>query len=109
MTYDLYREGYYYYAKDFEHPYLTFVYTVSSFLDLIRFDATENMDLLNQPLLMMAGSNADTFYMTEQAYAKAIRSKNRELFLIKGATHIQTYWKPEYVSQEVDKAYEFFW
>lgn len=108
LPYDLYREGYYYYAKDFAHPYSTFVYTVSSFLDLIRFDASENMDLINQPLLMMAGSNADTFYMTEQAYVKAVRAKSRELFLIEGATHIQTYWKPEYVAQEVNKATEFF-
>ena len=27
-------------------------------------------------------------------------TKNKELFLIDGATHIQTYWKPEYVEQE---------
>lgn len=108
LPYDLYREGYYYYAKDFAHPYSTFVYTVSSFLDLIRFDAAHNMDLINQPLLMMAGSAADAFYMTEEAFSKATRSKHRELFIIKGATHIQTYWKPEYVEQEVAKATEFF-
>ena len=75
---------------------------------MIRFDASENMGLINQPLLMMAGSNADTFYMTEQAYVKAVRVKSCDLFLIKGAIHIQTYWKPEYVAQEVEKATEFF-
>jgi len=27
----------------------------------------------------------------------------KELFLLDGATHIQTYWKPEYVNQAVAK------
>lgn len=45
------------------------------------------MDLINQPLLMMAGSNADTFYLTEKAYSAATGTDDKELFLIKGATH----------------------
>jgi hypothetical protein len=57
---------------------------------------------------MMAGSKADTKYMTDEAFAKAINAKNKELFLIDGATHIQTYWKPEYVSQAVKKLVSFF-
>ena len=35
-------------------------------------------------------------------------TKNKELFLIDGATHIQTYWKPEYVEQVVNKLKEFY-
>jgi fermentation-respiration switch protein FrsA (DUF1100 family) len=46
--------------------------------------------------------------MTDEAFAKAINAKNKELFLIDGATHIQTYWKPEYVSQAVKKLVSFF-
>ena len=34
--------------------------------------------------------------------------KLKELFQINGATHIQTYWKPEYVSQAVDKLQHFY-
>ncbi len=105
---DLYREGYVYYYRTHAHPNSTFLYTMSSLLDLMTWDATTNMDMINQPLLMMAGSKADTKYMTDEAFAKAINAKNKELFLIDGATHIQTYWKPEYVSQSVKKLVSFF-
>lgn len=105
---DLYREGYVYYYRTHAHPNSTFLYTMSSLLDLMTWDAATNMDLINQPLLMMAGSKADTKYMTDEAFAKAINAKNKELFLIDGATHIQTYWKPEYVSQAVKKLVSFF-
>lgn len=57
---------------------------------------------------MMAGSKADTKYMTDEAFPKAINAKDKELFLIDGATHIQTYWKPEYVNQAVTKLVEFY-
>jgi fermentation-respiration switch protein FrsA (DUF1100 family) len=52
---------------------------------------------------MMAGSKADTKYMTDEAFQKVTNSKNKELFIIDGATHIQTYWRPEYVKQVVEK------
>ena len=80
---------------------------MSSLLDLMTWDATTNMDLINQPLLMMAGSKADTKYMTDEAFSKATNAKTKELFLIEGATHIQTYWKPGYVSQAVNKLVKF--
>jgi uncharacterized protein len=66
------------------------------------------MDLLNQPLLMMAGSKADSLYMTQSAFAGATTAKIKELFLIDGATHIETYWKPQYVNQAMDKLTRFF-
>lgn len=108
MPFDLYREGHYYYHRTHAHPNSTFRYTMSSLMDLMTFDASTNMDLINQPLLMMAGSKADTYYMTEDAFNKANKAKDKELFLIDGATHIETYWKPEYVSQAVDKLTNFY-
>jgi hypothetical protein len=108
MPYDLYREGYYYYNKTHAHPNSTFRYTMSSLLDLMEFDAATNMDLINQPLLMMAGSKADTYYMTDSAFNLATGTKEKELFLIPGATHIQTYYVPEYVDQAMNKLNEFF-
>ena len=72
MPFDLYREGHYYYNRTHAHPNSTFRYTMSSLMDLMTFDATTNMDLINQPLLMITGSKADTFYMTEDAFQKAI-------------------------------------
>ena len=108
MPFDLYREGHYYYNRTHAHPNSTFRYTTSSLLDLMAFDASTNMDLINQPLLMMAGSKADSYYMTEDAFKKATGTNEKELFLIEGATHIQTYFVPEYVSQAMNKLNEFF-
>lgn len=107
-TTDLYKEGYVYYYRTHAHPNSTFLYTMSSLLDLMTWDAATNMDLINQPLLMIAGSKADTKYMTDNAFAKATNAKDKELFLVDGATHIQTYWKPEYVNQIVNKLVDFY-
>jgi hypothetical protein len=46
---------------------------MSSLLDLMRWDATDQIELIDKPLLMMAGGNADTLYMTEDAFAKGYR------------------------------------
>lgn len=108
LPFDLYREGFEYYGKTHAHPNSTFKYTKSSLMDLMTFDAATNMDLINQPLLMIAGSKADSFYMTDDAFNKATNAKNKELFLINGSTHIETYWKPEYVLQAVNKLVNFY-
>lgn len=105
---DLYREGYEYYYRTHAHPNSTFLYTMSSLLDLMTWDATDEIELIHQPLLMMAGSKADTKYMTDEAFDKAINAKDKELFVIDGATHIETYWKAEYVSQAIPKLDAFF-
>ncbi len=105
---DLYREGFIYYYRTNAHPNSTFRYTMSSLIDLMTFDANTNMDLINQPLLMIVGSKADTKYMTDEAFENATNAKNKELFLVEGATHIQTYWKPKYVNHIVNKLVDFF-
>jgi uncharacterized protein len=108
LPFDLYREGYIYYGQTHAHPNSSGRYTTSSLLELMTFDASTNMDLIEQPLLMIAGSKADTYYMTDDAFNKATRSKSKELFLIQGATHIETYWKQEYVSQAISKLSNFY-
>jgi len=105
---DLYREGFTYYYRSHAHPNSTFLYTTSSLLDLMTWDATSGIELLNQPLLMIAGDRADTKYMSDEAFEKAINAKTKELFLLKGASHIDTYWKPAYVDQTVQKLVDFF-
>lgn len=114
MPFEMYREGTIYYERTYAHPNSGAfpnsggTYTVSSLIDLVAWDATDQIELINQPLLMMAGDKADSYYMTADAFNKAINAKDKELFLIKGATHIETYWKPEYVNQEVTKLIGFF-
>ena len=74
----------------------------------MAFDATTNMNLINQPLLMIAGSKADSKYMTDSAFKAATGTTNKELFIIDGATHIETYWVPKYVEQAVNKLTAFY-
>ena len=74
----------------------------------MAFDASANMYLIDRPLLMMAGSIADTFYMTAQCYSRATGPQNKELFLIPGATHIQTYYAQDNLNLAVNKLTEFF-
>ena len=46
--------------------------------------------------------------MTEDAFAKATGTKDKELFKIDGATHSETYWVPEYVDAAMGKLKPFF-
>jgi fermentation-respiration switch protein FrsA (DUF1100 family) len=46
--------------------------------------------------------------MTDEAFPKATNAKSKEIFLIDGGTHIQTYWKPEYRSQAMNKLVGFY-
>ena len=76
----MYRQGYEYYWRTHAHPNSTFKYTMSSLLDLMRWDATDQLELVGQPLLMMAGGKADSLYMTEDAFAKATGTSLRITF-----------------------------
>ncbi|EDR66224.1 conserved hypothetical protein [Yersinia pestis biovar Mediaevalis str. K1973002] len=40
--------------------------------------------------------------------APFVTAKDKELFLIDGATHIETYWQPEYVNQAIGKLAQFY-
>ena len=53
LPFDLYRDGYGYYLQSHAHPNSMFRYTKSSLVDLMAFDASANMYLIDRPLLMM--------------------------------------------------------
>ena len=108
LPFEMYRQGYEYYWRTHAHPGSTFKYTTSSLLDLMRWDATDQIELIDQPLLMIAGSKADSLYMTEEAFPKATGTKDKELFKIDGATHIETYWVPKYVEAALGKLKPFY-
>ena len=57
---------------------------------------------------MIAGSEADTRYMSNEAFPKATGTEDKELFLIEGAQHIETYWVDEYVDAALGKLTAFF-
>lgn len=108
LPFEMYRQGYAYYWRTHAHPGSTFRYTTSSLLDLMRWDATDRIELIDKPLLMIAGTAADSLYMSQDAFAKATGTQDKELFEIAGATHIETYWVPQYVDAAVGKLTEFY-
>ncbi|UHD44088.1 alpha/beta hydrolase [Aureimonas altamirensis] len=108
LPFDLYRQGYHYYWRTNAHPGSTFKYTTSSLMDLMRWDATDEIGLIDVPLLMIAGSEADTRYMTDDAFPKATGTTDKQLFIIEGAKHIETYWVPKYVEAALGKLTPFF-
>ena len=59
-----------------------------------------------RPLLVIAGSKADTLFWSQQVIQKARDPK--ELFVIEGATHIDLYDRPQFVTPAVGKLQEFF-
>lgn len=105
---EMYREGYEYYRTErAAHPNSTNKYTFTSLDKLIAFTAFDNLELLApRPLLMIAGSRADSLYFSRDAVERAKAPK--ELFLVDGASHIDMYDKPQYVGQAVDKLTDFF-
>lgn len=105
---DLYREGLIYYGQTHRHPNSSFDYTTDSLSELMTWDATDQIDLINVPLLMIAGSKADSLYLTQDAFQKATGTTDKELYEIPGATHIQTYYVPQYVNQAMAKLIQFF-
>ncbi len=108
LPFEMYRQGYEYYWKTHAHPGANFKYTTSSLLDLMRCDATHLIEVIDKPLLMIAGSKADSLYMSEDAFPKASGTQDKELFKIEGATHIETYWVPKYVDVAMYKLTTFY-
>lgn len=105
---DLYRDGYFYYGVTHKSPNAPGTYLKSSLMDMMAWDATDHADLIDQPLLIIAGEIADSRYMSEEAFAKATGTADKELFIVPGATHIRTYFVPEYVEQISAKIRNFF-
>jgi len=74
----------------------------------ILFDGFGQADkLLTQPLLLVAGSEAGSLWHSQELIEKAA-SKDKELFIIKGATHMDLYDGKQYVPQVTKKLTEFF-
>ena len=105
---DLYRDGYFYYGVTHKSPNAPGTYLKSSLMDMMAWDATDHADLIEQPLLIIAGEIADSRYMSEEAFAKATSTADKELFIVPGATHIRTYFVKEYVDQITAKIRQFF-
>ena len=104
----MYKEAYDYYrtdrAKDDRAPNTV---DPTSFDRIAVFDAYGFIDQISpRPLLMIAGSDADTLPYSQNSIEKAQEPK--ELFIVEGASHVDLYDKPEYVDPAVAKMSSFF-
>lgn len=73
----------------------------------MAFFPFEQIDTISpRAVLLIAGSNADTLFWSEQAYQKCKDPK--ELYIVNGATHIDLYDRPQFVSPAVAKLAAFF-
>jgi|SRR5436190_385692 len=104
----LYREGYdYYMTSRAKHPHSPNRYVFSSLpLQMAFFPFSQVETISPRPILMIVGEKADTKFWSDEVYKQAKEPK--EVFVIKGASHIDMYDKPQYVAPAVAKLKEFF-
>ncbi|SFD82401.1 hypothetical protein SAMN05518672_103371 [Chitinophaga sp. CF118] len=104
----MYKEGYEYYRTPRgQHPNSQNKYVFTSLDKLMNFSAIDHVELISpRPLLLIVGKEADSRYFSDDAFARAAEPK--QLFEVVGASHIDMYDKPGYVSQAVNKMTEFF-
>jgi hypothetical protein len=107
-TPQLYREGHdYYRTPRAQHPNSPNRYMFSSLPQQMAFFPFEQLETIApRPLLVIAGSKADTLFWSQQVYQKAKEPK--ELHVVDGATHIDLYDRPQFVTPNVAKLKEFF-
>jgi len=86
------REGTDYYCTPRgQHPNAPNKMLMTSLMGWIAFDAFDLVDpLLTQPLLICAGSQADSLWQSQELHAKAPGS-DKEFFLIEGMSHMDLY------------------
>lgn len=89
------------------HPRAVRGWVLRSVDQLAQYDSYAMIRLISpRPLLMIAGSEAESAYFSREAIEQAAEPK--ELVVIDGATHIDLYDKDEYVTPAVAKLTEFF-
>lgn len=103
----MFRESYdYYIAEHTAHP-RSIGWGMLQFDVLAHYHPFEHQDwIAPRPLLMIAGTEADTRHFSEEAVKLA--GPTAELFDIEGASHMDLYGKDEFVTPAVEKLSEFF-
>jgi fermentation-respiration switch protein FrsA (DUF1100 family) len=101
-------DGWEYYRTPRGHHPRSENYFVLRSIDLLaQFNAFDLIHLISpRPLLMIAGTEAASAYLSQEAIEKAQQPK--ELFWIDGATHVDLYDKKEYLPIAVAKLAGFF-
>ncbi|CAM5428873.1 Alpha/beta hydrolase OS=Streptomyces tendae OX=1932 GN=GUR47_24520 PE=4 SV=1 [Streptomyces tendae] len=97
----------YYRTPRGHHPRAAQGWVLRSVDRIAQYDSYAMIRLVSpRPLLMIAGSEAESAYFSREAVEQAAEPK--ELFVVDGATHIDLYDRDEYVTPAVAKLTEFF-
>lgn len=100
-------EGWEYYCTDRgQHANSAKTFTWSSIPRIASFYTSEVAALIQQPVLMIAGSEAVTRWTLQPAYDNMKGEKTA--YLVQGATHVDLYDKPAYVAEAVQQLAVFF-
>lgn len=103
----LFREARSYYRGVKEHPRSTGQIVFSAFDKLLRYDAYFMMEeMWSHPLLLISGSLADTIGFAKQALE--LSAGLGRLDVLEGATHVDLYYKDQFVDPAVAKIDAFF-
>lgn len=79
-----------------------------SLAQLVTYDAFSNVELfLTQPVQIVAGSEAGTRWMSEDLLRRAA-SKDKDLLIVEGGTHIGMYDKPALVEAALGRLVPFY-
>jgi uncharacterized protein len=106
--YDLAQASEYYLTPRAQHPNAKNKYLMAKSLSKIfAFDAFHLVeDLLTQPILMVAGSDAGSLWTTTGLHSR-VRSE-KKLVIVEDGTHMDFYDVPKYVDRAVAEATPFF-
>ena len=104
----MYIQGYEYYRTPIaQHPRSENKYIFSNYAEQAAFTAFDKPELISpRPIMFIVGENAESAYFSKEAYDKI--PENKEYVIVPKATHIEMYYKPEYVNQAVQKLTEFY-
>lgn len=86
---DLQEAADYYLTPRGQHPNSTNKMLITSLSAMVAFTGFDRVDLLTQPLLIIAGSKAGSLWHSQELHAKATGPKS--LYVVEGATHMDLY------------------
>lgn len=89
---DLQEAANYYLTPRGQHPNSSNKMLITSLSAMVAFTGFDRVDLLTQPLMIVAGSEAGSLWHSQELHAKA--SGLKELYVIDGAAHMDLYDGP---------------
>ncbi|GAA0953065.1 alpha/beta hydrolase [Nonomuraea longicatena] len=98
----------YYHTPRCEHPNAPGFMTTRSLSQIITYDAFHKAEaFLTQPLLLIAGSQAGSKWMSDDLYERAA-SSDKSFHVVEGANHMSLYDGEKEVAEAVGELGPFF-